>query len=191
MPRIARKISITGRYHVVLRGNNGHQIFYDPEDYKKFYSLLVRYKSECGYKCHAWCMMPNHIHLLVEIKEYSLSMAIQRLTTAFVIWYNKKYKRVGHVFEGRFFSEPIDTDEYFFKAFRYINMNPVNGGICVKPEDFQYSSYNTYFNSARFPKEYLYFGLYTKDEFIKFHLEKNDDQFLDIDYYIFHRVEKK
>ena len=90
-----------------------------------------------------------------------------------------------------FFSEPIDADEYFFKAFRYINMNPVNGGICAKPEDFQYSSYNTYFHSARFPKEHLYFGLYTRDEFIKFHLEKNDDQFLDIDYYIFHRVENK
>ena len=185
MPRSPRKISSTGRYHVVLRGNNQFQIFFDEEDYQKFYALLVRYKKECGYKCHAWCMMPNHIHLLIEINEYTLSQIMQRLTTAFVIWYNRKYHRVGHVFEGRFFSEPIESDEYFFKAFRYINMNPVKGGICSKPEEFQHSSYNTYFNSGLFPEDYLYFGLYTREEFIDFHLKKNDDQFLDIDYHYF------
>ena len=182
MPRLPRKISSSGVYHIMHRGNNKNVIFYDTEDYKKFYSLLVQYKNPCHYKCHAWCFMPNHIHLLLETHENAPGIAMKRILTAFVAWYNQKYGRIGHVFEGRYKSETIESKEYFLKAFRYINMNPVEGGICKKPEEYQFSSYNTYFNSGRFPEDYLYFGIYTREEFIKFHLEKNDDQFLDIDF---------
>lgn len=183
MPRTPRKISSTGFYHIMLRRNNKQQVFFDEEDYQKFYSLLVQYKTPCGYKCHAWCLMPNHVHLLFEIHDNMPGIAMRHIVTGYVVWYNRKYDRGGHLFEGRYKSEPIESVEYFLKAFRYINMNPVKGGICQKPEDYRFSSYNTYFNSGRFPSDYLFFGLYSKEEFEKFHLEKNDDQFLDLDYY--------
>lgn len=177
MPRSARKISSTGVYHAVWRGNNKKTIFKDEEDYRKLISLLAEKKNEKKCILYAWCLMPNHMHILLKEKNQSISDFFQELGSTFVPWYNRKYERVGHLFQGRFFSEPVEDWSYFFTVMRYIHVNPVQGNICKLPEDFPYSTYSSYIRS---PKN-IFFGMMTKDEFIQFHKEKVEDICLDIE----------
>ena len=144
MPRVARRRSSTGIYHVMLRGVNRQQIFFDKEDYRCFIGLLGHYKKKCGFKLHAYCLMGNHIHLLIEEGPEPLEIIFKCLGTAFVYWYNSKYERTGHLFQDRFKSEPVNNGAYFLIALRYILQNPVAAGFCSSPEEFPYSSAREY-----------------------------------------------
>ena len=126
-------------------------------------------------------MMPNHVHLLINDTSDSLSRFFRVFGTVFVSWYNAKYDRVGHLFQDRFRSEPIESTAYLLKAIRYIHLNPVKAKICLDPAVYKYSSYAYYFQSGRYRKNDLLFGEITLEAFEKFHWEKNDDNFLDID----------
>lgn len=177
MPRSTRKISSTGVYHAVWRGNNKITIFKDQEDYRKFLSLLEEKRKEKKYILYAWCLMPNHVHILLKEKNQSISVFFQELGSAFVSWYNRKYERVGHLFQGRFYSEPVEDWSYFFTVIRYIHVNPIQANICKLPEDYPYSTYLSY---ACSPKTTI-FGMMTKEEFIQFHREKVEDICLDFE----------
>ncbi len=144
MPRTARKQSKTGVYHIMLRGNNKQQIFLDNNDSKQFLRILLEYKEICGYKIYAYCLMGNHLHLLLKINETPLESVMKRIITKFVYFYNTKYARIGHLFQDRYKSEPVEDDEYLLQAVRYIHQNPVKAGMCAKPEDYVFSSYNEY-----------------------------------------------
>ena len=181
MPRKARVKSQSGVYHVMLRGNNHQLIFIDKEDNNQFLALLDRFRKECGISLYAWCLMPNHIHLLIKEKDVSLSDFFRKFTSGFVYWYNRKYDRIGHLFQDRFNSEPVENELYFLKAARYIHMNPVKAHICNHPGDFVFSSYAYYFNGTHYKKSDFVFGLMDIASFEKFHFEINDDRFLDID----------
>ena len=144
MPRNARKISRTDTYHVIMRAVNKQQIFYDREDFLTFRRLLAHYKPICGYQLFAYCIMSNHVHLLLRTGTEPLDRVIKHIGTAFVYWYNTKYKRVGHLFQDRYRSEAVETEAYFMIVLRYILRNPIKAGLCKLPEDYPYSSGREY-----------------------------------------------
>lgn len=181
MPRQARKKSQTGIYHIMLRGINGQQIFVDSEDYEKFLEILKECKAISEFEIFAYCLMGNHIHLLLKEVKEPVEQMMKRIATRFVYWYNIKYQRVGHLFQDRFKSEPVEKDEYFLTVIRYIHQNPVKSGICKNPQDYTFSSYNEYFKNKTIVDCDFAFGIIGRDEFIKFNNEKAFDQCLDIE----------
>ena len=181
MSRPERKISSTSVYHVIWRGNNKEQIFFDAQDYQKFMYYLSLKKQESCFSLYAWCLMPNHVHLLLKEGSVPLPNIFRGIGSSFVYWYNKKYDRVGHLFQGRYLSELVEDRSYFLKALRYIHVNPVKGRICSLPEEYEYSSYRKYINDRKYSEGKLIFQLMTKEEFIQFHREKVEDICLDIE----------
>ena len=141
MPRTAREKSSTGIYHVILRGNNRQKIFHTDEDYVAFLKRLREYKNQCGFRLYAYCLMDNHIHLLLQELDEPLDLIMRRLCGSFVYWYNHRYDRVGHLFQDRFRSETVEDDQYLATVLRYIHRNPVKAGLCPDPADFTWSSY--------------------------------------------------
>ena len=113
MPRQARKKSSAGIYHIMLRGVNQQQIFEDGEDCDKFLQVLKDCKAISEFKLFAYCLMGNHIHILLQETNEPIELLMKRIATRFVYWYNIKYQRVGHLFQDRFKSEPIENDAYF------------------------------------------------------------------------------
>ena len=139
MPRQARKKSESGIYHVMLRGINQQQIFEDSEDCDKFIQILQECKAVSGFKLFAYCLMGNHIHLLIKPEKEPLEQVFKRIGGRYVYWYNVKYQRVGHLFQDRFKSEPVEDDSYFLTVIRYIHQNPVKAGLCKNIKDYKYS----------------------------------------------------
>jgi len=183
MARIGRSKSATGIYHIMLRGNNKQKIFYTQEDYQKFLELLNRKSQQKSLILYAWCLMPNHVHLLLKEKNQPLGDCFRELLTSFVTWYNRMHERVGHVFQDRYKSEPVEDQTYFLRVFRYIHRNPLAAGLCEKPEDYPYSSYMHYFCSNRYQSGDMILNLMRKDELERYHLQKdeNEEDLLDID----------
>lgn len=175
MPRSPRKQSATGIYHIIMRGNEQQEIFRDSWDYNKFLSILDSSRKKSGFALYAWCLMPNHIHLLIKEKNEPVGKVIQGICSSYVFWYNTKYDRIGHLFQARFKSVPVEDETFFLQVVRYIHLNPVNGKLCVSPEKYAYSSYRYYFNSGKYADDNLIFGLISKNEFEQFHKEKSDD----------------
>ena len=143
MPRKARVVSKTNIYHVMLRGVNQQIIFEDEQHFRYFISILSMCRDICGYTIFAYCLMNNHIHLLMEEGTEPLSIVFKRICDRYVYWYNHKYERMGHLFQDRFRSEPVETERYFLIVIRYIFQNPVKAGIVEHPEDYPWSSYRT------------------------------------------------
>lgn len=143
MPRSPR-INLEGYiYHVINRGNNRQAIFLDDEDFLRYLNLIGRYKSKFGFKLYSYCLMANHVHLLIEpSKPDSLSKIMQSLTTAHTKLYHYKYKTSGHLWQGRFKSPIIQTDGYLLECIKYIELNPARANIVNDPKDYKWSSYN-------------------------------------------------
>jgi REP element-mobilizing transposase RayT len=144
MPRGPRAISETGIYHVMLRGINQAQLFYDDEDRHAFIQRLTRYKDQCGFFVYAYCLMGNHIHLLIQENTVSLPVIMQKLTLSYSHWFNARYDRSGFLFSGRYKSEAIQTNEYLLAVLRYIHRNPVKIGEPIT----SWTSYNDYMASS-------------------------------------------
>ncbi|MDD3362368.1 MAG: transposase [Hespellia sp.] len=144
MPRTARKRSISGIYHVIVRGINQQQIFEEKEDYCKFLYTLSDCKKICKFELHAYCLMGNHVHLLIEEHDETISQIMKRISCRFVGWYNRKYERSGHLFQGRFHSEVIETDRAFQIVARYIHRNPVKAKLVATLDEYPWSSYGAY-----------------------------------------------
>ena len=146
MPRRARKRSHSGIYHIMLRGINKQRIFHEEADYENFIAALKYAKEICGYQLYAWCLMPNHIHLLMREKPdgETVGQIMKRIGAKYVYWYNLRYERNGPLFQDRFKSEAVDDDGYFLTVLRYIHRNPVKAGITARLEDYPYSSYTAY-----------------------------------------------
>lgn len=144
MPRAARKKSSTAIYHVILRGINQQIIFEEDEDYRQFLNILKYYKKECNYKIYAYCLMNNHVHLLIEEGSEKLEILMKRIQVKFVRWYNQKYQRSGYLFQDRYKSEPVEDMRYFLTVFRYIHQNPICAGIESRLGEYKWSSYRNY-----------------------------------------------
>ena len=180
MSRQARVKSETGIYHVMLRGVNKQQIFLDAQDYKKFIQVLIDCKKASHFELYAYCLMNNHIHLLIKETEESVSTIMKRIGCRFVYWYNAKYQRVGHLFQDRFRSEPIETDEYFLCVLRYIHNNPVKAKLVDSCSDYEYSSYNWYFENGILIDKKFALSIMSIEEFALFHQEEDINEYLDI-----------
>ena len=141
--RKKRHISETGVYHVVMRGINKQTIFEAELDYLQYLALLSYYKIIYHYEVYAYCLMSNHVHLLIKT-EASLSEIIKSLSISYAYWYNHRYNRVGHLFQGRFLSESVNSDVYFKNVLRYIHQNPVYASIVNEPSLYKWSSYGEY-----------------------------------------------
>ena len=180
MPRTQRQKSDSGIYHVMVRGINHQQIFEDDEDNLKMLECLQKCKAADEYKLYAYCLMSNHLHLLIEAKNDSLSLILKQIGTRFVYWYNWKYQRSGHLFQDRFKSEPVESDAYFLTVLRYIHLNPVSAKLCSNPSDYRYSSYRTYLNNTDDLVDISFaLEMIGRDEFVRYHLEENDDKCLE------------
>ena len=153
MARPIRKKSGTGIYHVMLRGINRQDIFEDGGDYMQMISILrgqserydeqgVRLPPFCVF--YAYCLMSNHLHLLIQEREEIISDVVKRIAVTYAHYFNKKYERNGHLFQDRFRSEPVDTIEYFVTLLRYIHQNPVKAGIVESVADYPWSSWKEY-----------------------------------------------
>lgn len=183
MPRTARKKSSNRIYHVMLRGINRQQIFYDKGDYQYFTKLLERYKEPCGYELYAYCLMGNHVHLLIrEGEETSLGDVFRHIGSAFVYWYNIKYERAGHLFQDRYKSEAVENDAYLLTVFRYILLNPVKAGLCADVEQYPYSSAGEYLKGEKgITDTSLISGMLDEKSIREYIYQENEDECMEMD----------
>lgn len=147
MPRPPRQYSESGFYHVVLRGNGKQIIFEDDSDRQMFLKLLMEKKAADSVRIIAWCLMSNHIHLLIDDPEGSLSHFMHAISTAYARYFNEKTGHVGAVFQGRFTSVPITSDDQLLQAVRYIHENPAKAGA-GSVDAYRWSSYGEYLGRA-------------------------------------------
>lgn len=150
LPRFARKQSSTGIYHIMLRGNEGKELFRDDSDRFRFLDTLHKVKEDGNYDVYAYCLMNNHVHLLMKEGKDSIQRSMKRICVSYAYYFNSKYKRTGHLFQDRFRSEVVEEDTYILAAARYIHNNPVKAGIDVKAEKYKWSSYAEYIGKKGF-----------------------------------------
>ena len=182
LPRAAREKSASGIYHIMLRGVNHRQIFFDEEDYQYFIQVLKRFKAVSGYEIYAYCLMGNHVHLLFKEGKEDIGIVFRRIGTTFAFWYNTKYDRVGHIFQDRFRSEPVETRGYLFAVLRYILRNPVAAGFCSVPDAYPYSSAEEYFNGAEGITDTTFISEMIDSESLReYVMQNNDDTCMDIE----------
>lgn len=180
MPRKARKKSASVIYHVMLRGIDRQLIFEDAEDYERFLSILQECREISCFKLHAYCLMGNHVHILLKVQDDSLETIFKKIGGRYVYYYNVKYQRVGHLFQDRFKSEPVEDDAYFLTVLRYIHQNPVKAGLCSKVGDYPYSSFGEYLSDSAWVDTDFAFSMVARTDFAKFNNEPNADSCLDI-----------
>ena len=153
MTRKSREKSATGVYHVMMRGTNKQDIFEVTEDYLRFISILRSMvypvddsRRPLPPRCniYAYCLMTNHVHLLIRESAEALASVIHRIATAYAHYYNNKYFRCGHLFQDRFKSEPVNDQGYFFTLLRYIHQNPMAAGLSKGIDDYEWSSWKEY-----------------------------------------------
>jgi putative transposase len=131
-------------FHVITRGNNRRRIFNHLSDYQKFLSLLAIQKIKLPFFLYAYCLMSNHVHLLIERQTATVGRIMQRLLTGYAQYYNRRYRRVGHLFQGRYKAVLCESDRYLSELVRYIHLNPVRAGIVNRAEDYESSSHRAY-----------------------------------------------
>lgn len=140
MPRHARQLAESGIYHVMLRGVNRDAIFLDDEDCARFLHALTKARDSSGCAVLAYCLMSNHVHLVLRTGDEPIGAVVKRLGVRYAGWFNRKYGRVGHLFQDRFKSVPVEDDGYFVTLLRYVWNNPVEAGLVQRPEAYLWSS---------------------------------------------------
>ena len=180
MPRAGRKKSASGMYHIMLRGINRQRIFEDEEDHRRFLETLVRYRDACGCSLLAYCLMPNHVHIVLREGEQPLENVMRRIGASYVYWYNAKYGRAGHLFQDRYRSEPVETDAYLLTVIRYVHWNPVKAGLCDAPQAYPYSSCAGYFDAQAVTDSSVVAGITGREAFERFQATPGDDRCLDV-----------
>jgi REP element-mobilizing transposase RayT len=131
-------------YHVTSRGNQRDKIFYDAADRERFLEILSRTKERYGFLLHAYALMDNHYHLLMETPKANLSQIMQNINTSYTVYVNRKYQRSGHLLQGRFKGIIVDKDRYLIALSRYIHLNPVRAKLVKRPADYPWTSYKAF-----------------------------------------------
>ena len=143
MPRIKRILLSDVCYHVISRGNQRQNVFCCDDDFSHFRKIAWKYKNKFDAKILSYCLMTNHIHLLIDPSDkFAINKIMHGINLAYTKHYNHKYKKCGHLWQGRFKSFVISKDSYLLNCVNYIEYNPVRAKIADKPEDYPWSSYS-------------------------------------------------
>ena len=182
MPRKARPESRTGYSHIIFRGVNRLNIFLDDEDRRIMLEAMGRFAPEAGVDIAAYCLMSNHVHLLLRVpEEGAAAMFVKKIASSYVFHFNHKYGRIGHLFQERFKSEAVDDERYLLTVFRYILRNPEKAGICPT-QDFPWSSFRELAGEAGICQmQPLLDAAGGRAALVKFVLLPNDDKCLEAD----------
>ncbi len=186
MARQRRQISESGYYHIMMRGNNKENVFSQDQDKEKVISILEKLKDDKILDVYAYCLMDNHIHLVVRDVRNEIGMTMRRFGVIYSLYYNKANNRVGHVFQERYKSEAIEEESFLMAVIRYVHKNPVKAKMVKRIQDYKWSSYNLYrqnINELVNVEDIV--QIYTKDTnegvkgFIAFHNEEDNRVFLE------------
>lgn len=182
MPRKPRVASASSIYHIVVRGLDRQVMFENENDYLKYLEILELHKEECNFELFAYCLMSNHVHLLIRVSDTPLSTIFKKINTHYAIWFNMKYQRTGHLQQERYYSEPVENDSYFLSVLRYIHRNPVNAGLEKEVgKSYKWSSIYEYISddSALIDTKYA-LDIVFKDDLLNYIYEDNDDVCMDV-----------
>ncbi|HAG10484.1 MAG TPA: transposase [Desulfotomaculum sp.] len=149
MPRHARKKGEFSTYHIIQRGNERKNLFNSSDDKTKFLDTLKKIKEKYNFTIYAYCLMDNHVHLIIDDNGNDISKIIKSINISYVYYFNKKYRRCGHLFQDRFKSELIDNDGYLLEVSKYIHNNPTKARLVKTPSDYKWSSYNIYLGKEK------------------------------------------
>jgi putative transposase len=144
MARQPRLLAAGLLYHVIARGNHRELIFLSEGDYGAYLARLVTYQRRYAVRLYAYCLMPNHVHLLSETSESPLSKFMQSVQQSYTQWFNRTHGKSGHLFQGRYKAIICDRDEYLAALVRYIHLNPVRAGLVEHPDAYPYSGHRSY-----------------------------------------------
>ncbi len=183
MPRKPRQYSSLDIYHVVIKGINSQLLFEERKDYLKYLEILKLHKANCQFDLFAYCLMSNHIHLLIRTNNVSLESIFRKINTSYANWYNMKYSRSGPLQDGRYYSEPINSSDYFLAALRYIHKNPLKANLESSiGSKYPWSSYNAYIeqNDSLVDVKFALSEFNSLNGFIEFHSIDSDSDFIDL-----------
>ena len=138
-------------YHVTSRGNARQSIFIDDENRDGFLDVLSIVVERFKWLCHAYCLMENHYHLLIETPNGNLSKGMRELNGVYTQWFNQRYRRVGHLFQGRYKAIIVEKDNHLLSLCRYVVLNPLRVGLIKKPEQWRWSNYKATIGLAKRP----------------------------------------
>ena len=174
MPRLPREYSYSKVYHIIIKGIDDGDIFYDNEDKQVFKEKMKLTKEKFKYNIYAYCLMNNHVHLVIEVANDTLSKAMQGLSVRYVHYFNRKYNRKGPLIQERFKSKKVEDQRYFLEVCRYVHRNPEKAKI-AKTNDYNWSSYNEYLFEEKLINKDVLLHYYSNDleSFIK-HTNKKD-----------------
>ncbi len=136
-------------YHIIARGNNKEDIFTESKDYLKYLSLLKKYQERTSFHLYAFALMTNHVHLLLETEDTPLSKSMQGIQQSYTQYFNRKYSRVGHLFQGRYKAILCEKDPYLLELIRYIHLNPVRSKIVDCPSKYSWTSHLVYLDKKK------------------------------------------
>ncbi len=140
-----RELADNAVYHIVQRGNNKQVIFKEENDFRQFLHSLSKCKNNYSFELYHYCLMPNHVHLLMRIHEKEVTPRLmQALLQSYRFYYRTRYEYVGYLFQGRYRSKMIERDSYLLECARYIERNPVRSGFVSNPEHYRWSSCHSY-----------------------------------------------
>ncbi len=151
MPRKPRIHYPGAVYHVILRGNAGDPIFFTDRDRFRLYLVLQYAADKFDCRIHGFCLMSNHVHLILQVADVPLSRIMQNVSLRYTQWINLTRKRTGHVFQGRYKALLLDADAYLLELVRYVHLNPVRAGAASRPEDYPWSGHRAYLGAENLP----------------------------------------
>ena len=145
MPRRPRPLDPEGIYHVVVRGDNREPVFVDNADRQEYLGRLSGLKRDFAFACYAYALMTNHVHLLLRPgHQITISKLMQLLNVGYTKYFNRRYRRIGHLYQGRFYSALMQRESHLLEATRYIHLNPVRAAMVRHPKDYRWTSYHAY-----------------------------------------------
>ena len=170
------RLNLAGFYHIINRGIEKRDIFLEESDFVKFLSIIDEYVKICDFKIYSFCLMRNHYHLLVKTDKDNISTIMKLINMKYAIYFNKKYKRVGPLWQGRFESKYVWDSSYLEILVKYIEYNPVKAGVAKAIGNYRYSM-----SSRKFEFDALNYELINRINFKEFTDEdwKKIDDFFD------------
>lgn len=181
MPRDAREKSQTGIYHVMMRGIDKRDIFLADDDYEKFLFYIKKVEGKSSISLLAYCLMQNHVHLLIKEGKEEIGDSIRRITVGYAQYHNRNHVRTGHLFQNRYKSEPVDDDRYLLVVLRYIHQNPLRAGIVKNISNYKWSSYNDYLTTKDtiINKDHIRKYFPSIESYTEFHNQREIEQCMD------------